>query len=57
MMTEDEASTHFLARAVHYRLEAEKVTNPDLVTLYRLVAEGLENVANALETDSETAAR
>jgi len=48
MMTDDEASTHFLARAVHYRMEAEKITDPDLVTLYRLVAEGLENVAKAV---------
>jgi hypothetical protein len=47
-VTDDEAMSHFLARAVHYRFEAEKVTDPDLVTLYHLVADGLENVANAL---------
>jgi glucose-6-phosphate-specific signal transduction histidine kinase len=52
-MTDDEASTHFLARAVHYRLEAENVTDPDLVSLYRLVAEGLENVAKAVNQSSD----
>jgi hypothetical protein len=50
-------SPFFLARATHYRLEAEKVTDPDLVTLYRLVVEGLENIANALESDSGAAVR
>jgi hypothetical protein len=56
-MTNDAASTHFLARAAHYRLAAEEVTDPDLVALYRLVTEGLENVANALGVDSDSVAR
>ena len=56
-MTGDEPVTQFHARAAHYRLAAEDATNPDMVALYRLVAEGLENVANALETDSETSVR
>ena len=56
-MTDDEPGTQFHAQAAHYRLAAEETTDPDLVILYRLVAEGLENVANALETDNQTAVR
>jgi hypothetical protein len=46
-MTDDEAATHFLARAACYRCGAEHVTNPHLAGLYRLSGEGLENLAKA----------
>lgn len=50
-MSHDETATRFQVRSVQYRSEAEHAADPDLANVYRLVADGLENVAAALRAD------
>ena len=56
-MSHDETAAHFQARSVQYRSEAAHAANPDLAKLYRLVADGLENVAAALRADPNIGVR
>ena len=53
-MTHEETVAHFQARSAQYRSEADHAANPDLANVYRLVADGLENVAIALGADRNT---
>jgi hypothetical protein len=54
-MTDDEVTAHFLARAACYRCGAAQVTDPHLAGLYRLVGEGLENLARVQKRKSVSA--